>query len=243
MEAEKSTVKDVATCALCSVQLDDQVKLLPCKSRVCEDCLRTLGTDSSSGFKCPFCQDTHLASEAKLSDQPASSRLIKSSIGDIQEKLGKLKLFDRREQINELCDSISLDIMETVESAVNHLNQLGNDLLQQVNEYRQELLSSGTDLPFIIQSPVNSPQQQVRDLSNQVTEFSAGVDNQDLETAQRQVKHYQTKIERLEADLKAQIFKGKVLKFKENHLFCLTIDHLGSLVVEEPESFDVDSGK
>lgn len=69
-------------------------------------------------------------------------QLIRSSLGDLQEELHKLKIFDSVFEINTYLDDLECQIIHGVESDIKRLNELKAELVDQINCYRNEQISS-----------------------------------------------------------------------------------------------------
>ena len=74
-------------------------------------------------------------------DQASS---LKSLIGDLEERIHELKLFDAASEVNLHCDELIGQVTLTIESAMEHLNNVQTRMFNEINQYRAELIDASS---------------------------------------------------------------------------------------------------
>ena len=277
-------VEDILKCSFCSVKFTNVVKLIPdCGNSICGECYEKLRTTvtSTNQYHCLECKTSHIMLKNGLGDNKGllkmlqlktkekalnnKEKMLKGLIERVQEKVKKLKSIDEGEEINSHCDELVKEVTEAVDGATKHLNKLGNELVEQINRFRNETLNSRKDM-----SPGQSNKRFKRDdetqasvnaaggapksselelLSTEIGEFgkewnefftqiTKTASEDEMEKAQNQVRDFEVKIKNLESQIRGDLFNKRMLRFQLNKEFYQSNDHIGDLVVEYPPSQD-----
>ena len=278
-------IESLFKCGFCHLKFLNVVKLVPeCGNSICGDCYDSLKEtlDESGQFKCQACHQTHAMPTGGLTDvktimkalqlKPDAKALskqeiqLRQGIQDVHEKLNRLKQFDHKDAINAYCDDLQLEVMETVESVVKQADQIGNDMIKTINQYRQDLLdnmnedkasqneplvSFGT-LPELFSKPASSSSQleklstQIKTLKdkwdrhfNQITTTSTEAE---VNIALQQVKETDKSLNQLDQTMLRSMFNSRMLKFKRNAVVLDSNKFLGQLVYENAPEGNVAKG-
>ena len=148
-------------CSICHLQFVDVVKLLPdCGESICGDCFDALKSEvnESGEFMCQVCQETHLMPKKGLADNKSVLKMLKSTkmekplseqattlksaLKSIESQIEAIRAFNGADHVNHHCDQLEIQVQDAIESAAKRLSQVEEDLLKQINEYRQRCLDS-----------------------------------------------------------------------------------------------------
>ena len=265
MYCEWKTIDDILKCSYCSTKFSDVVKLIPgCGNSICGQCYELVLKDlnQANEFMCKECGDLHDLPPSGLGDNKTvlkmlqlkpkekplseSALTLKSMIEEVYEKIESMKCQDGQEEINFYCDSLELEVTETLRSAVEHLNRLQEEFLKEINDYRNKLLaqrsrksSISTENPCA-ESQSSPTRQELTALSNDMdafrqewsnyfTQMSKMVTDEDIEQSTDKLREYESRAEKIRFKLNCELFNGRFLTFRDNELFCTSKKHLGVL--------------
>ena len=156
---------------------------------------------------------------------------LKSLIADVAEKLTRVKTFDQSEEVNLYCDDLELQVMERVESAIKHLNDMEKELLAEIDGYRNRLLNS---LARSVQRQVSSSQRRLEELTKELDERKRRWEGEDgVEKASDEARDLLFKLDLFENQLKNETFLGSMMTFEANQSFCQFKHHLGKLCIRQ----------
>ena len=179
------------------------------------------------------------------------TELLKSLMNDLGEKLRKIETFDQSEQINIYCDDLEIQVMEQIESTINHLNQIEKELLAEISGYRLRLLNSlvrpvNPTLMLTDSDSNNYTRVQLDKLSKEVADYKKRWNeylnhrikpqkkgDQQIEIAQTEARDCLFKLDLLENQIKNETFHGSLMTFEANQSFCQKRNHLGSMYIHQ----------
>ena len=278
MYYESNMVEDILKCSFCQVKFTKVVKLIPdCGNSICGTCYDNLRASltPSNTYHCVECKTEHVMLKNGLGDNKGllrmlqlktkekalnnKEKMLKGLVDGVQDKVRKLKSLDEGEEINAHCDELVKEVTEAIESATKHLNKLGNELLEQINRFRNEALNARKDSASSNQThkrfkkadetptrPTRAPSpknHELDELSAEIetfakewneffTQITKTASEEEMEKAQCQVRDFEVKIKELESQLRGDLFNKQMLRFRLNSMFYQTNDHLGELVVD-----------
>ena len=65
---------------------------------------------------------------------------LKSMVDDLLERVNSLRSFDHKNEIHAYCDDLASQVVMSAESMVKAINQLQENLLSEIDLYRQRLV-------------------------------------------------------------------------------------------------------
>ena len=235
------------SCSFCHARFTDVVKNLTCGDSICGHCydgLRDKKVDDSRRFKCQACSEMHempinglpnvkgLAHIAKRPriEKPLSeeARKLKEKLPIVRAQLKALKSFDARTHVNKHCDNVEKKIKETCESLTNHIRKIEQDLLKELDEYRQTRLELLFRKSESINQIINDgDRDQIVVMNREIDEFYlkwneyfSRVDALDkdyeIEAALDKIKHLDSKARTLRNTMCYDAFDGLKICFKPN---------------------------
>ena len=243
-------IEEDLMCAYCKKKFVDVVKIVPsCGESICGDCYEELkeGMEESFTFKCQACKKSHKMSEDGFIDNRSLSRMLKRQKIDkpLTEEAAKLKRmvnaleaqvrglqsFDEQDYIHHHCDQLEVEVIEEINSLVKQLNEIEEDLLKQIREYRKRCLDAMTTRSTK-RSQANEQDQTFEsiDVREEIDKFQARwneyfnqadviVKNIDIDDALKEAKDLEIRLHSLERALKSNALDGQILSFKANHSF------------------------
>ena len=170
--------------------------------------------------------------------------MIKEQLATVKDKLNTLKSFDRREHVNVYCDQLDCDVLTAFESARKRLNEIEQEMLKEIGDYRQKCLDdcsavSSAQATKTTKDQCNSQsesiQKQIEKLEKEIGAFSeecAGymgrLDEQNA-TATNKAHNLIKKADSLKRAIVGQVFSGKLMVFKPHTDFFDDNSHLKGL--------------
>ena len=161
---------------------------------------------------------------------------LSSLIGDINERIYKLRLFDSAAEIHNYCDDLEAEVSLWIESALDHLNKFQEDFKREINEYRTELLKATTSHDdFQVRVDLDSISTDVQQLSNELGAFvvsslpSNATEDQFNAVIGSKLGECEKRAKQIEKRLRKKTFGNKFMRFRENSLFAVLRDHVGTI--------------
>ena len=102
----------------------------------------------------------------QASDQAAK---YKSLVEDLEQRIEDLKHSDAASEVNSHCDDLIGQVMLTIESAMDHLNKVQTRMVNEVNEYRTNLL----DAAVSSKEKLSPAQEELKKLSQEFQGFKS----------------------------------------------------------------------
>ena len=101
--------------------------------------------------------DIHVAKKKKL-ERPLSDqeKALKTQFEIINRELDDLKSFNGQDIINNHCDMLEIDVIVAVESAHKRINEIGDEWINNINEYRTKSLNSWSLEASKVSNPTKS---------------------------------------------------------------------------------------
>ena len=153
---------------------------------------------------------------------------IKSMVADIEEKLHQLSVFNGKNEIDCYCDSLEAQIILAVESSINDLNNLQEELLEKVRSYRFRRQKSLAEQNSQVQK---ATAEKIQQLQIEISQFQARVQaelSQSLTTGQNSMETVRSKsddlmlkLNVLEKQMRRDAFDYKFLRFIQYQTFAL----------------------
>ena len=173
----------------------------------------------------------------ELLAQPLS--FLQVLIQEVEEKVLTVESIDELEAINDYCDSLEIQVMETVDSAVRQLNRLQDELLKKINDHRKELTELRTKADTTCRGAKNKNRQDLDALSQQLNKLRSDLSelfnrpnksavDDEIERAHSQIRELSLGVSLAKNRVKRELSNGRVLQLEENSLFYL-VDNLEGL--------------
>ena len=236
-----SAIESCLKCQFCQHKFNSIVKLVPdCGNLICGECYDALkdALDSTGQYKCLGCHCFHSMPTAGLADvkgglmkmlqlEPEEkglsneAKFLRTLIQQAQDRISKLKSFDRNETVNAACDRLELEVMEMADSAVKHVNKLRDAFVKEINDYRDELLNcpaakeSSPDVDPILTISKNFDELAER-WAPYFTQIGVIAEISDIKRALREAKSYEFKLSQLEKKVTGRAFNNYFLELKNN---------------------------
>ena len=227
------------------------IKLVPeCGESICGDCCEeiTIMTNDPGKYTCKACKGVHSLPESGLPDCKALLRILrqknlekplsdqanslKDKVDVIQNRLQDLKSFDSLDYINLQCDSLELEVREAANSAYQHISEIEEHLLKEINDYRQECLNSlhsysSKQSLGVLSSEADAFIQRWTDYFSRLDVLAS---EREIGLAFSQANSLNTKIQSMEEKLRAETLQYKSLRFKLNESFFQEKTCIGQIV-------------
>ena len=152
-----------------------------------------------------------------------------SVMQDLRERLFQLKTFDRAEEIHGHCDELVFLVMATVESAVRHLGEIQEELLDEVACYRDALLEQAAARPSQLCDEVSRIEDAIERIQDEISTRG------DLEDLICQADELTEAMRVVKSQLRQEAFQSKFMRFKADKLFFILTDQLGSFEVTDDD--------
>ena len=159
---------------------------------------------------------------------------IKSLIGDLEERLYNLRIYDGKYEIDAYCDDLQSQVILTIESAIKDLNELQEKLLADINSYRYDQTKRLSEVNPKKNAEIN---QELLALDRDVKDFSqaAGINHLDTslsrKEAEREADDLNLKIYNLEKRIREQVFGRKFMRLSKNPLFGMDKNLVGKFQI------------
>ena len=244
-------------CATCHDKLRGQLKI-GSSGYHCQEC-----NESHVMPAAGLSDNKALVKLIMLKNEPKTDKLdmFKKFQEEIKAKIEKLRSMDADLEVGNYCDMLVKQVMAEIDAAFNHLNKLGNGFLEKINEYRSSLLEPKTPsakrFKSSCENAANSEidneesdgdqeeedaKEELDRLQSEIEEYgktlalvgSGMSQNHSIGLLETRIKRYQSRYERLETEMRDEIFHGRFMKFKPNPAFCSPGNLLGELVIEDP---------
>ena len=171
---------------------------------------------------------------------------LKFLIEDLQERVHKLKSFDRTDIINAYCDDLECQVILTIESVVKSLDSIQEVWIKEINRYRTALLKpteidleARQLLPKFKEFDLTKNDGHLKEIAAKVEEFKAKLTATDRTiSGQSEADDLKRRIKRIEKELRLQAFKGQFLRFDDNPMFELDKDLIGKLRAFDQEPLE-----
>ena len=271
---ESCAVESILKCSFCDLRFIDEIKIIPeCGNSICGDCFEDLKTkfERKSQFDCRACDERHVVSISSVGDNKSllkmlqlrpkergltdRAKLLKSFLLVVQEQVDELKQVNKQDEVNAYCDSLEMEVMETLESSIKHLSDIGASLLSEIKDYRSQLLNARPTGQY--ESSTESPEpedsleepgtdQELEKLSAEIKQFSQEWTNkielisesfgdQEIQKADFKARDLYFKARLLKTNLRREMFDGRFLRFKENDKFFQSKEYVGRMVCDDSE--------
>ena len=147
------------------------------------------------------------------------SRKLKALIGELEEKVANLTLFDKIYEVNAHCDDLVGQVTLAVHSAIERLNQYQAEMVDEINNYRAELLQTEEA------KQDDELKMAVVKLSEEIEEFRAKcadhftAEKKIDESTFKEAEEIKKRTWELRSQMRSQTFiNGGFLRFVENDL-------------------------
>ena len=175
-----------------------------------------------------------------------------TQIEEINDKISKLRNFDRVFEINSYCDDLESEVIVTIDGVIKQLKGIQRELIKEINTYRYELLdankaSQARLWPVISEIDVALAKQEANNLGKEFValfeSWSASLcqtmSDEDMNSLQADLNAYQSQVKALQKRMRKQAFNSRFLKFKQNQNFSISKDQIGKLHSAPEEMADV----
>ena len=157
---------------------------------------------------------------------------LKSLIDDLEERIHELKLFDAVSEVNFHCDDLIGQVTLTIESAMEHLNNVQTRMFNEINEYRAALIDASS-------REQSKAKEELKKLWQELETFKSTAASLDF-TTMPVVESLAERANELRKQMRVEAFDRRFMRFFEkDHL---ESDLIGSLVETQKDVQD-DYGK
>ena len=259
---DPSQIDDLFRCSFCNQKFNKIIKFIPdCMSSICGDCYKTVMDDSIErhDFGCRACGKNHKIARKGLQDDKTLLNMIRSKraerskieqgfrtqLKELRNHVTQIETLDTRERINSHFDQLELDICEAVQSAIEHIERIEKDLLKQMRDHRDELLSekaAEAEGPLAakksrIKQLQSKQNEMLQELSAFLSEWDDDFDqastvktDDEVKAAQAKAQDYVNNIIELQNKMGIEFSKDNMMQYKTNELFLSDRGHLGELL-------------
>ena len=243
-------MQDMLKCNYCQLSFVDVVKVVPeCGVLICGACHDDLTSSSNRQFECQSCHKQHTVPHEGLADVKPIMQMLKlkpehltasdqsnefkRQIEEVKERIARLESFDSQEEINLYCDQLKMQVTEALESCVKQANKLHDNMLKQVDQYRQKLLQERPSA-----DPESQVKQELADLSQQLQELSKRDEKPndcrlELQLAKNQVNVIAKKLKLVQNKLMRGVLNSQFLRFRSDQNSSRLKGQFGQLVLED----------
>ena len=133
--------------------------------------------------------------------------------------------------INEHCSALRSEVILTTESSIEFINQLSESLLEQIDAYEEELVSSYEQRHGDSAQDLSDLLKQTSQLTSELESLAGKMDTnaKEMETIQRKYEDQCKRLSNFRDEMYRKVYGGKYLRFIENTSFFNHKDHLGTL--------------
>ena len=234
MYFETNQVNDILICDQCEGRLDIP-KILPCGKTICSFCapLNLLSTIDNK-FDCLVCKNKHEVPRDGLPNNEALLKMLsfkptrisrgklfdslEKSLEDIRKKNSFIKhgIDNSNDLINEYCMDLRSEVQLKTEQAIEQINELNKEIIDQIDEYEQELIEFNRTNSLDEFNKVSKELESFYDVNNEYLKQFI-VDDEILLKSTNEATNLIKKAE-LEIDnLRTIIFDGRFLIFEKNN--------------------------
>ena len=232
MYFETNQVNDILLCDQCEGKLDIP-KILPCGKTICSFCapLNLLSTIDNK-FDCLVCKNKHEVPRDGLPNNEALLKMLsikptrisrgklfdslQNSLDDIRKKNSFIEhgINNSNDLIKEYCMDLRSEVQLKTEQAIEQINKLNKEIIDQIDEYEQELI----ELNKINSKSLDAFNKIVKELEsfyNLSTEYlnKNEVDDKLIKKSNEDATNLFKKAEIEIENVKDIIFNGNILKF------------------------------
>ena len=175
-------------------------------------------------------------------DQCDEAVKLKALIRELEERIYNLRLFDKASEVDAHCDDLIGQVTLNIESAVNRLNKLQDEMIKRINNYRNTLLEVGDaseraseDVMILYSKGTSSQRAETSDRDEELHymietrgEIKGDVDVE-LDRLSKEIASFaqksrgevktadelKTKVQRLRIQMRERAFKGVFMRFNE----------------------------
>jgi hypothetical protein len=231
---ETNQVNDILICEQCKGRLD-LPKILPCGKTICSFCapLNLLSTIDNK-FDCLVCKNKHEVPRDGLPNNEALLKMLsikptrisrgklfdslQNSLDDIRKKNSFIEhgINNSNDLIKEYCMDLRSEVQLKTEQAIEQINELNKEIIDQIDEYEQELIEFNRTNSLDEFNKVSKELESFYDVNNEYLKQFI-VDDEILLRSTNEATNLIKKAE-LEIDnLKTIIFDGRFLIFEKNN--------------------------
>jgi hypothetical protein len=233
MAYSEKELNNIFDCNNCK-QIFDEPRILPCGFSICSSCVANIHFYADNTFNCSLCSKKHVLPEegfpvnrSLISLKSIDPVLIKQielfqqSLDRIKETIIQLSftINNSDEQIQEHCMNIKNDIQLTKEEAIEHISDLSEQLIQDVNEYERKCIRLNRMNSFDYKhylNVLNELEMFHSKWSQYLMRSSVLIKNEIILEANKNAIDLNKKAEKEKSNLWDMIFNGDMVYFESN---------------------------
>jgi hypothetical protein len=234
---ESNQINDILLCEQCKGRLD-LPKILPCGKTVCSFCapLNLLSNTVDNKFDCLVCKNKHEVPKYGFPNNEALLKLLsikpirisrgklfdslQKSLDDIRKKNSFIKhgIDNSNDLINEYCMDLRSEVQLKTEQAIEQINDLNKEIIDQIDEYEKELIKFNNTNPKSFDD-FNELVKELESFYNVNNEYLKQfvVDDEILLKSTAEATNLIKRADLELNNLKTIIFDGRFLMFEKNN--------------------------
>ena len=220
MYYDQNQLEEQLKCSFCERIFNSTIKLISkCGHSVCGDCLEyeiqpQIECSESGKFYCKPCEQEHEKPQNGFPDNESLQgilqilrkyeKLSQKEIGlrdmveELSQAIDRLKDIDSIQEIENSCHSIEYQVIDAVESAINHLREIERKMLKKIDDRRTKLLENRVE-PKIIYEPYMNELEKAEEFLKKWREYFTDVtrasNDEEIEIAEQEAEDLKCRIE------------------------------------------------
>ena len=139
---------------------------------------------------------------------------LRALISELQERIFRLRHFDKSCEINAHCDDLVGQIMITVESAVENLNKMQDSMIKEINQYRDGLLGATPGKEEALEKELDELATEIEAFNSKAVGYLT--QKKKLADAIQEADDLNKRAQELKKQMRVQSFDGVFLRFLDN---------------------------
>jgi len=230
---EESKIIETISCSKCQEKLDEP-RILPCGDTVCSSCISSIHVDNKK-YECILCPEQHAMPEKGLpinkklliliAVQPSevyrseAVETLKNKLNDLNRNINSLSfgVINPIDKIKEYCIDLTNKIQLATEEAIEHLNKLNEEAINQVKTYENECIKT-FEMREDIKEAFNKTIKDLKLFYSKWSEYlkQTQISDEEIKNASNEAIRLNHKAEKKILSLDCLIFSRSILNFLKN---------------------------